>query len=82
MHYNWEALRAKGQVIRSTIESQEQNFTEFPGVQSLGLSTFTTVAQVWSLVWELRSHIKPLYVAAHKKKKKKKKKRSFMQTHR
>ena len=31
-------------------------------VQWLGLSTFTLEAQVQSLVWELKSHIKPLTV--------------------
>jgi len=38
----------------------------------LGLD-FTTVAWVQSLVWELRSHIKPLHVTAKRKNKKKKK---------
>ena len=32
-------------------------------VQWLGFGAFTTVAQVQSLVWELRSHIKPLHTA-------------------
>ena len=41
----------------------------------LGLSTFTAVAWVQSLVWELRSHTKPPTAEAKKKKKKKKKKR-------
>ena len=36
----------------------------------LGLHTFTTVALVQSLVWELRSHIKLLHTLAEKKKKK------------
>ena len=35
----------------------------------LGLGTFTTAAQVRSLVWKLRSHIKGLHTAAKKKKK-------------
>ena len=33
----------------------------------LGLSAFTIVALVQSLVWELRSHIKPLQATAKKK---------------
>ena len=38
----------------------------------LGFGTLTTVAVKRSLVWELRSHIKPLHAAALKEKKKKK----------
>ena len=37
--------------------------------QWLGLSAFTAAAWVQSLVWELRSHIKPLHATAKKKKK-------------
>ena len=37
----------------------------------LGLHAFTTVAWVRSLVWELRSHNKPLHTTTKKKKKKK-----------
>ena len=37
----------------------------------LGSGTFTDIAQVWFLVWELRSHIKPLQAVASGKKMKK-----------
>ena len=37
-------------------------------VQWLGPSTFTAAAWVHSLVWEPRSHIKPLHAAAQNKK--------------
>ena len=30
----------------------------------LGFGDFTTVARVQSLVWELRSHVKPLHITA------------------
>lgn len=36
-------------------------------VSWLGFGAFTAVAQVQSLVWELRSHIKPLHAMAEKK---------------
>ena len=40
----------------------------------LGLSAFTTAAQVQSLVWEVRSHIKPLHAAAKIKREREKRK--------
>ena len=39
-------------------------------VYKLELGTVTTEAQVQSLVWELRSHIKPVHASAKKEKKK------------
>ena len=38
--------------------------------QWIGFSAFTAVARVQFLVWDLRSHIKPLNAVAEKKKKK------------
>ena len=38
-----------------------------PAVQWLGLGTLTASAWGQSLVWELRSHIKPLHTTAKKK---------------
>ena len=38
-------------------------------VQWLGFGAFSTVVQVQLLIWELRSHIKPLHAMAKKKKK-------------
>lgn len=51
---------------------QKGDVQEFPGglVVRLGLSAFIAAAWIQSLVWELRSHIKPLHVAAKKKEKK------------
>ena len=37
---------------------------EFPGGLVLGFGTSTTAAWVQSLIWELRSHIKPLNAIA------------------
>ena len=39
--------------------------------QWLGVHTFTSTAQVQSLVWQLRSHIKLFHIVTKKKKKKK-----------
>ena len=44
-------------------------------VKWLGLGAFTVVAQVQSLLWRLRAHVKPLHSVAKTKKKKKKKKK-------
>ena len=46
-------------------------------IQCLGLGTFTAVAGVQSLVWELRPNNKPLHTMDKKKKKKDKKRKNY-----
>ena len=50
---------------------------EFLGSLGLGLGAFTSVAWVQSLVWKLKSHIKPMHTKP-KKKKKGRKERKYM----
>ena len=66
-----QALRIK-KICKPKKSSVNDIVGEFPGGLVLGLGASTTVSWVQSLVWELRSHIRPPYTAAKKKKKKKK----------
>ena len=50
-----------------TIIYQKVFNRNFPGGLASGLSAFTPVAWVQSLIWELRSHIKPLHASQNKK---------------
>ena len=48
------------------MEYEVPNYQAFPGGLVVRIGAFTTSAQVQSLVWELRSHMKPLQAVTKK----------------
>ena len=70
IHNNFYVMIIMGKMDSNSTEFKNECFRSSLMVWWLGFSTFTTVAQVQPLIWELRYHIKPLNAPAGKKKKK------------